>query len=171
MNETLEFSELERFENAFDADRANIVAMHATVANGILDSSKTVDAATRNRYSFSIDLETGDITNQKKSGRCWMFAALNVMRLEIMVPGVSPLLGQTGEIELLPGKHPRDPGRTVGRKGRETSAPRPDRRRRPVGHVREFGTEIRSGAQGVHAREQVFFGNQGHGHLDYEKAA
>ena len=28
---------------------------------------------------FSIDLDTGDVANQKQSGRCWMFAALNTM--------------------------------------------------------------------------------------------
>lgn len=29
---------------------------------------------------FSIDLNTGKVANQKQSGRCWMFAALNTMR-------------------------------------------------------------------------------------------
>lgn len=29
---------------------------------------------------FSIDLDTGKVANQKQSGRCWMFAALNTMR-------------------------------------------------------------------------------------------
>ncbi|MCZ3394252.1 aminopeptidase, partial [Enterococcus faecium] len=40
---------------------------------------------------FSIDLDTGDVANQKQSGRCWMFAALNTMRHDMKnqfkVPG------------------------------------------------------------------------------------
>lgn len=34
--------------------------------------------------TFSISQEQGKITNQKKSGRCWMFAALNCMRFQVM---------------------------------------------------------------------------------------
>ena len=33
-----------------------------------------------NTPHFSIDLKTGDVADQKQSGRCWMFAALNTMR-------------------------------------------------------------------------------------------
>ena len=84
MKEAIEFSTLKTFEESFGADRTKKVAMHATVANGILESCKTVGAVVENRHAFSINIEAGDITDQKKSGRCWMFAALNVMRLEVM---------------------------------------------------------------------------------------
>ena len=84
MKETIEFSTLKTFEESFGADRTKKVAMHATVANGILESCTTVEAVVENRHAFSINIEAGDITDQKKSGRCWMFAALNVMRLEVM---------------------------------------------------------------------------------------
>lgn len=33
---------------------------------------------------FSIELKQGSITNQRSSGRCWMFAALNTLRYELM---------------------------------------------------------------------------------------
>jgi bleomycin hydrolase len=32
------------------------------------------------RFDFSNEIKTGKITNQKKSGRCWLFAALNLFR-------------------------------------------------------------------------------------------
>ena len=35
-------------------------------------------------HQFSINLKQGEITNQKSSGRCWMFAALNTMRFAII---------------------------------------------------------------------------------------
>ena len=84
MKEHIEFSTIKDFEESFEADKKNRVAMHATIANGILESCTNTGAVIENRHSFSLTIEAGDITNQKKSGRCWMFAALNVMRLEIM---------------------------------------------------------------------------------------
>ncbi|MGO3549104.1 MAG: C1 family peptidase, partial [Paucilactobacillus nenjiangensis] len=48
--------------------------------NGILASSYDWHAAVESDPTFSIDLDTGDVANQKQSGRCWMFAALNTMR-------------------------------------------------------------------------------------------
>ena len=44
-----------------------------TVANG-LDNAKVDD------FVFSIDVPTMTATNQKSSGRCWIFAACNVLR-------------------------------------------------------------------------------------------
>jgi bleomycin hydrolase len=36
------------------------------------------------QHTFSIELKTGKITAQKKSGRCWLFAGLNTMRHSII---------------------------------------------------------------------------------------
>lgn len=36
------------------------------------------------RNEFSISLEQTGVTNQKQSGRCWMFAALNVLRFGVV---------------------------------------------------------------------------------------
>ena len=76
--------ELQRFEAAFDADPKNRVAMNAVTANGIQASAKNVYAAAMHPMAFSVEVETWDVSNQKSSGRCWMFAALNVMRREVM---------------------------------------------------------------------------------------
>lgn len=35
-------------------------------------------------FNHSIDFKTGPITNQKSSGRCWLFATTNVLRYGIM---------------------------------------------------------------------------------------
>ena len=35
-------------------------------------------------HTFSLELKTGKITSQNKSGRCWLFAGLNTMRFKIM---------------------------------------------------------------------------------------
>jgi bleomycin hydrolase len=35
-------------------------------------------------FNTEIDFKTGPVTNQKSSGRCWLFATTNVLRYEIM---------------------------------------------------------------------------------------
>lgn len=75
---------LQKMENSFKANKANKIAMNATAKNGIIESAENESALKKLVHEYSIQIESGDITNQKKSGRCWMFAALNVMRCEIM---------------------------------------------------------------------------------------
>lgn len=75
---------LEGFEKKFDADRANALAMNAVVGNGVKASAKNYETERKVTFDFSISLEQGKITNQKKSGRCWMFAALNCLRFQVM---------------------------------------------------------------------------------------
>ncbi len=68
----------------FTSSARNRIAMNATVANGIQEAATTVKAPREDRYHFSVELKQGAITNQKQSGRCWMFAALNTMRCRVM---------------------------------------------------------------------------------------
>jgi len=37
-----------------------------------------------NEYFVQISVEGRPVTNQKASGRCWIFACLNVMRIQLM---------------------------------------------------------------------------------------
>lgn len=76
--------ELKKFEESFDSDLANTTAMNAVMNNGVVKSAINYESIRQNRHVFSIDLKQGDITNQKASGRCWMFAALNTMRFDII---------------------------------------------------------------------------------------
>ncbi|MFA6734718.1 MAG: C1 family peptidase, partial [Sphaerochaetaceae bacterium] len=85
MNESITREDIQEFGTSFDSKREHIVAMNAVVANGINQSAANVYRPREVRHSFSVSLpNVGDITNQKQSGRCWMFAALNVMRIEVM---------------------------------------------------------------------------------------
>ncbi len=80
MEKKITAEQLAAFEKDFAADPAKRVAQLAVTANGVNKSAGNPFA----RNQFSIQLETGKITNQKASGRCWMFAALNTMRVEVM---------------------------------------------------------------------------------------
>lgn len=84
MKETISQELLENLESEFRSDRANRVAMNAVVNNGVYAAARNAEAYRTTTYEFSIRLEQGDITAQKSSGRCWMFAALNTMRVGIM---------------------------------------------------------------------------------------
>ncbi|WP_155287086.1 C1 family peptidase [Lacticaseibacillus zhaodongensis] len=55
----------------------------AVMNNGILKTAESTDSKVAMTPTFSIDLDTGAVSNQKQSGRCWMFAALNTMRHSI----------------------------------------------------------------------------------------
>lgn len=70
----------ENYRRQFQDDATKKVAQHATVQQGIQGASQTVDAIVKNPPVYSIDLEHGKVANQKQSGRCWMFAALNTFR-------------------------------------------------------------------------------------------
>jgi len=81
---TLSQDALAAFSARFNRDPAAQVAMNAAVQAGILATATDYTLPRRMRFDFSVELEAGKITNQKASGRCWMFAALNTMRLEVM---------------------------------------------------------------------------------------
>lgn len=68
----------------FASDPVNSIRMHAVVKHGVADASENHMEDVNNPMTFSIELESGKITDQKSSGRCWLFAGLNTMRFEIM---------------------------------------------------------------------------------------
>ena len=84
MNKEINQEFLHQAQEAFSAEAWNRIAMNATVSSGIRKAAENPLAVRENRHSFSISLEQGEITNQKQSGRCWMFAALNTMRFQVM---------------------------------------------------------------------------------------
>jgi len=51
---------------------------------GLDETALDHQAAALQQHTFSLNLETGDITSQNKSGRCWLFAGLNTMRFRVM---------------------------------------------------------------------------------------
>jgi len=76
----LSTDKLYELEKEFLADKKNIVAMNAAVQSGIRKVATDINKIKENPYKFNIDINNGDVCNQKASGRCWMFASLNFMR-------------------------------------------------------------------------------------------
>ncbi len=84
MNHAIAMNTIEAFEQRFDKTPTGRLAMNAVTKAGIQSASASYDLQRRMRYGFSLELEAGKLTNQKSSGRCWMFASLNTMRVEVM---------------------------------------------------------------------------------------
>lgn len=71
------------FEEDFNSNRANKIAARAAQENGIYKASQNLETKINLNPTFSIEIDTGKVANQKQSGRCWMFSALNTMRHSI----------------------------------------------------------------------------------------
>ena len=75
---------LDKFSSAYQGDPVNALRTHAVVKCGLSDAAVNQREDIDNPMIFEVELESGKITNQKSSGRCWLFAGLNTMRYEIM---------------------------------------------------------------------------------------
>lgn len=54
----------------------------AVINNGINKASENLKVKNQLQPTFSHELKTSQVTAQQKSGRCWLFAALNTLRFE-----------------------------------------------------------------------------------------
>ena len=70
---------LKKFEKDFNSAE-NKVITNSVTKNGFFYSCENYEEIRNTRYEFSVDLKQGDITNQKRSGRCWIFASTNFIR-------------------------------------------------------------------------------------------
>ena len=84
MDSSISQNLLDQLEKRFDENPGNRMAMNAAVSCGICASSRNYETEREVPHEFSISLEQGAVTNQKRSGRCWMFAALNCMRFQVI---------------------------------------------------------------------------------------
>ncbi|MFD1472528.1 C1 family peptidase [Companilactobacillus mishanensis] len=80
MTKEITSKELSDFQNAFEKTPGSAAIKNAVTNNGIYKSSETLDSKIAMDPTFSVELETGSVSDQKQSGLCWVFAALNTMR-------------------------------------------------------------------------------------------
>ena len=65
---------------AYEANPKFVAMENAISHNGLLTSLEKRSSAVENTPVFSLDLTKDKVSDQKASGRCWMFAALNTFR-------------------------------------------------------------------------------------------
>lgn len=83
-NKNISQETLQKLEKSYRKSTLNKVAENAIIKNGIYESSINHDAVQKHNFEFSIETKIGAITNQKNSGRCWIFASINMVRLALM---------------------------------------------------------------------------------------
>ena len=80
MAHELTVQELEKFSAEFNKKPENKVVARAAQRSGVLEASYNDRVQGQLTRVFSTELDTNNVTNQKHSGRCWLFATLNVLR-------------------------------------------------------------------------------------------
>lgn len=80
----IKLDQINKFQENLDNRKDSKVVERAVSHQGILASSEDFNAESKMQPVFSLDLSTGKVADQKQSGRCWMFAALNTMRIRLM---------------------------------------------------------------------------------------
>ena len=74
---------LEKELDVYKQDASQTIFRHALVKNTLMDVVRTDDDKKDIDFNFDINVKTMKATNQKASGRCWIFAATNVMREKV----------------------------------------------------------------------------------------
>ncbi len=80
MDKQITLKDIALFDKDTEDRDSSSVLRHAIAKNGIANSMIDESVVKGLKNYFSIDLNAGNVTNQKRSGRCWMFAGLNVLR-------------------------------------------------------------------------------------------
>lgn len=75
---------LTALRQGFEANPAYKLAMNAVTQTSVDDVALNRDVVTNTDFTFSHWLDDWAVTHQKESGRCWMFAGLNLFRVGAM---------------------------------------------------------------------------------------
>ena len=72
--------QIEKMRKEFESDSSARVAQNAVTSNNLSSVTLRRDLVQEIDFTFSTKLDEWKATNQKSSGRCWLFATLNLFR-------------------------------------------------------------------------------------------
>ncbi|ABY24455.1 aminopeptidase C [Renibacterium salmoninarum ATCC 33209] len=81
-SKNISMNHFNRMSSDFDNDPTALRAQNAATRTAINDFSVNHQVIASSSRSTSVQLDDWKVTNQKKSGRCWLFAALNLLRAD-----------------------------------------------------------------------------------------
>lgn len=85
MEKEITLKDIEGFKKDFESDPNLRISRNATMRNGVFNAAYNSEEVRNIPNTFSNEVkDIGSITNQKQSGRCWMFSGLNVIRIAAM---------------------------------------------------------------------------------------
>ena len=81
MEKVIDLKDLKSFEKQYDSEKIFRVSSNSVKKNGVFNASfnDTILNSVDDIYSNEVK-DIGKITDQKQSGRCWMYAGFNVLR-------------------------------------------------------------------------------------------
>ena len=81
MEKVIDLKDLKSFEKQYDSQKIFRVSSNSVKKNGVFNASfnDTILNSVDDIYSNEVK-DIGKITDQKQSGRCWMYAGFNVLR-------------------------------------------------------------------------------------------
>ena len=77
-------AQIEEFRKSFDSDPSATIAQNAVSNADLSTLALRRDLVQNMDFSFSTKLDDWSATNQRRSGRCWLFATLNLFRVGAM---------------------------------------------------------------------------------------
>jgi bleomycin hydrolase len=72
--------DLESLQETYSKDKVNNALRRVLLRNDLSNLFYKQEEASNTKFVFSDELKTLPVANQKRSGRCWIFAGLNVVR-------------------------------------------------------------------------------------------
>jgi bleomycin hydrolase len=84
MNGTLAAADLEQLRKNFSANPGYRLAQNAVTRVTVDDVAINREIVNAIDHSLSTTLDDWKVTNQERSGRCWLFAGLNLLRVGVM---------------------------------------------------------------------------------------
>ena len=81
-NRELTSERISQFRDAFDSNSTNALMQNVVTQRDVNEVALNRGIVTEAVHSFSNLLDDWSVTNQARSGRCWMFAGLNMFRAE-----------------------------------------------------------------------------------------
>jgi bleomycin hydrolase len=80
--QSITFERVQEFQEAFERDPRNRLARNAVTKNPVQAVALNRATVAGANHTFSHVLKSNESTQQGRSGRCWMFAGLNLFRVE-----------------------------------------------------------------------------------------
>src|SRR6202795_2157344 len=84
MDRALSTTDTELLRKEFSANQAYRLPPNAVTRVSVDDVALNHEVITSTSHSMSVSLDDWKVTNQERSGRCWLFAGLNLLRVGAM---------------------------------------------------------------------------------------
>ncbi len=83
ISQSISLQNIKEFRSSYESNAISAVATKAASKTSVNNICYDTQHAKKMNFKFSIEVPTMAATNQKSSGRCWIFAALNILREKI----------------------------------------------------------------------------------------